>query len=139
MRRSNLLRAASTTALLALVCATSACAAEAEAPSGSNTSSETAPAEVIELLDEAIEGDEDRVFEASDDTVIAAVESTLESSNASAEWAGSTLRVTLDGSADSPTASMPCLGIEALLADNEDVTLVFSDGELVCADRVTAN
>lgn len=139
MRRSNLLRAASTTALLALVCATIACAAETEAPSGSNTSSETAPAEVIELLDEAIEGDEDRAFEASDDTVIAAVESTLESSNASAEWAGSTLRVTLDGSADSPTASMPCLGIEALLADNEDVTLVFSDGELVCADRVTAN
>ena len=143
MRRSLFIRAGGIAALLGLVFATSACATNATDTSDPSNGGGAAPTAVIEVSDESADGnaagdDDGRAFGASDDIIITAVERTLERKNAKAEWAGSTLRVTMDGSAAAPTASLPCLGIETLLADGEDVTLVFSDGELICADRPTA-
>lgn len=94
----------------------------------------------MEILNDALagpatDGDDGRAFGSSDETVILAVEKTFRSKNAKAEWAGSTLRVKMDGSADEPTASIPCLALEGLLADGEDAIIVFSDGDLICADR----
>lgn len=137
MTRSIVRRTAGITALFALLCATTACATDTEAQPDPSNAGGVVPEEVHSQTEPA--GNEDRAFDASDDNVLLTVETTFESENARAEWAGSTLRVSMDGSVDAPTASLPCLAIEALLADGEDVTLVFSDGELVCADRATAN
>lgn len=139
MRRSLFCRAGGIAALLGLMFATSACATDAAGPADPNSGGGAAPTEIVEVIenDNGADGN-GRAFGASDDIVVTAVELTLSSKNAKAEWAGSTLRVTMDGSAAAPTASIPCLGIEALLEDGEDVTLVFSDGELICADRPTA-
>lgn len=113
------------------------------APDDSQTSTEgsdEAPQEVLDVLDDALagpdaDGDEGRVFGADDDIVIQAVEATFSDQNASAEWAGSTLRVTMDGSTEDIMAHIPCTAVEALLADGEDVVLVYDDGEFICADR----
>lgn len=133
MPRLNPLRAASIAALVALMCVTSACASEPAESADPAPSNQTSPEETQPDAD--TNGDEDRAFASTDDAVIQAAETALKSQNAKAEWAGTTLRVTLDGSVDDPTAHLPCLGMEALVADDEDVTLVFSDGELICADR----
>lgn len=99
--------------------------------------SEAAPEEVLDILDDALagpdaDGDEGRVFGASDDVVITAVESTFKSANAKAEWAGSTLRVSMDGSVDDVAAVINCTALNALLADGENAVQVFSDGEHEC-------
>lgn len=145
MRRSLFFRAGGIVALLGLMFATSACAPDASGPADPNSGGGAAPTEIVEVVENDGESGDGgaadnngRAFGATDDMVITAVELTLSSKNAKAEWAGKTLRVTMDGSAAAPTASIPCLGVEALLEDGEDVTLVFSDGELICADRPTA-
>lgn len=155
MRASSVLQGRLIVAAAAIVLTTSACSADADpvqdlaahgttqAPAA-QADTDTAPEDVLDVLDDALagpddDGHDDRVFGATEDMVIQAVESTFESDNAKAEWAGSTLRVSMDGSADSPTASLPCMALEALLADGEDAVIVFSDGELVCADRHTTN
>lgn len=143
MRRPVLFRAGSAAVLIALAFTITACASGAGSdatgidPGSANDATQE---EVVEILDEAVSGTgEERAFGASDDIVIQAVETTFEKNNARAEWSGSTLRVTMDGAVDAPTASIPCLAIESLLADGEDVILVLDDGELVCADRPGAS
>lgn len=151
MRASSVVKARLTVAAVALALLTSACSADSgstqdpapdadtQAPTAQDDTG-AAPEDALEVLDDALagpdeDGDDDRVFDATQDMVVQAVESTFSSDNATAEWAGSTLRVSMDGSADDPTASIPCLALEALLADGEDAVIVFNDGELICADR----
>ncbi|MGF3057458.1 hypothetical protein [Microbacterium sp. YY-01] len=121
------------------------CAAEApvspkaDADSGAVTS-EQAPEEVVEVLNDALsgpdaDGDDDRAFGATREMVIEAVEKTFKSKNARATWDDTILRVELDGSVDDPVASLPCSALEALLADGEAAVIVFEDGDLICADR----
>ena len=141
MRRSTRIRTRSTALILALAFATTACGSDSgTAPDPGQSGSEAAPEEVLDVLEDALagpdaEGNDGRAFDSTDDAVIYAVERTFQSKNAKAEWAGSTLRVGMDGSVDEPTASIPCLALEALLADGEDAVIVFSDGDLICADR----
>ncbi len=142
MRFSAALRPGGAAVILALACVITACAADpGTAPTPRQDSvSEEAPEEVLDILADALagpdsEGNDGRAFGSSDDTVIFAVEKTFSSKNAKATWDGSTLRVAMDGSAEAPTASIPCLALEGLLADGEDAVIVFGDGELVCADR----
>lgn len=101
--------------------------------------SEVAPEEVLDILDDALagpdaDGDDGRAFGATDDMVITAVESTFEKYNAKAEWSGTTLRVSMDGSVDDVAAVINCTALNALLADGENAVEVFSDGELDCDD-----
>lgn len=144
MHRPFALRVGTIATLVALVCVTTACSTDTDAHSASDNPGETAPKEALEAQEDGSsgaepDGNDERAFDASDDDVILTVESTFKSDNARASWDGSTLRVSMDGSADAPTASIPCLAIEALIADGEEVTLVFSDGELICADRASAH
>lgn len=81
------------------------------------------------------EGDGDRVFDSTDDAVIIAIETALSDKNAKAGWEGSTLRVSLDGSATDPTSWLWCTAVEALIADDESAVMVYSDGELPCDER----
>lgn len=138
MRTITGFRTGSAVAILALALSASACS------SGSNEDPtpgpEAAPSEAVDVLDDALtgpdaDGDEGRVFDANEDVVIEAVEQTFSDQNARATFSNGTLRVTMDGSLDDPTASIPCTALEALLADGEDAVIVYSDGELVCADR----
>lgn len=133
MLRKNAFRVASFAALVAMISIASSCAAKPTESTDSVSSNQSAPNETPS--DANTNRDEDRVFDSTDDAVIQVAETTLKSQNARAEWAGKTLRVMLDGSVDDATAHLPCLGMEALVADDEDVTLVFSDGDLICADR----
>lgn len=94
--------------------------------------------EAMDVLGEALDspdGKTERVFGASEDMVLTTVERTFEDENAKAEWSGSTLRVTMDGSIDSPMATLRCTAMEALLTDGESVVIVYDDGEIICADR----
>lgn len=125
-----------TAAILALALCVTGCAAEQAPPSGGI--SNEAPEDVLEVLQEAIagpEGKDDRAFGTSDDAVLQVVEKTFKSSSARAEWSGSTLRVSMDGSAQSPGRTIPCLALEALLTDGEEAVIVYDDGEVKCADR----
>ena len=106
--------------------------------------SEVAPEEVLDILDDALagpdaDGDDGRVFGATDDMVITAVESTFDKYNAKAEWAGTTLRVSMDGSVDDVAAVLNCTALNALLADGENAVEVYSDGELDCDDPYGTN
>lgn len=148
MRASSVLQARLFAAAAAVVLLTSACSADSDVEEGSGvdilneepatqTDSDAAPEDVLEVLDDALagpdaDGDEGRVFGASDDVVITAVESTFKSANAKAEWAGSTLRVSMDGSVDDVAAVINCTALNALLADGENAVQVFSDGEHEC-------
>ena len=131
-------------AALAAVCLVGSLAACASGPSAGVDAAADAAQGAIKAIEDAVagpndegndEGNDDRAFGASDDMVIQAIEGALSSKNASASWDGSVLKVKMDGSAESLTASIPCLAVEALLADGESAVLVFSDGELICADR----
>lgn len=136
MRSAIAFRIGAVAALLVLTSSITACASETTPPAASGA--EEAPAEALELLQEALDGPdgkEERVFDTSDDNVITVVEETLASQNAKAEWDGATLRVRVDGSADDVTASSPCLMLQAFLKDGEQAILDYSDGEVRCISR----
>lgn len=79
--------------------------------------------------------DNDRVFDSTDDAVVTAMEAALKGDNAAAEWDGSMLVVTMDGSIDEPTAWLPCGAANALIAETEAAKLIYDDGELLCSER----
>ncbi|MFB8386961.1 hypothetical protein ACFC3F_07460 [Microbacterium sp. NPDC055910] len=123
---------------------TTACAADPDPDSAQSTdqggTSQTSADEALDVITDAAsgsdaDGDDGRAFGSSDDAVIQAVEITFSSKNGTAEWVGSTLRVTMDGSVGDPTAKTPCLALEAIIAAGEDATVVYGDGEIICADR----
>lgn len=122
-------------AATALTLGLAACSAQAPALGGSTGEGGGQPGQSNEQQSEQGEGDEDRVFDSTDDAVIIAIETALSDKNAQAEWQGSTLRVTLDGSAADPTSWLWCTAAEALIADDESAVMVYSDGELPCDER----
>lgn len=140
MRSSRKLGLGSVAAMLALPLFLTACSGGDGEDTSSSThdANEQAPEEVLEVLDEALagqDGKDERVFDTSDDDVLTVVEQTLESQNATADWNGSDLVVALDGSIEDLTATSPCLMLEAFLKDGEDAVLHYSDGELRCGER----
>lgn len=157
MRASSVFQARLFAAAAAIVLLTSACsadsdptqdpasAADTQAPAAqTDTNTDAAPEDVLEVLDDALagpdaDGDDDRVFGATEDMVIQAVESTFDKYNAKAEWAGTTLRVSMDGSVDDVAAAINCTALNALLADGENAVQVFGDGELDCDDPYGQN
>lgn len=141
MRSATILRIGSLAAAASLVFFTTACASDNTSSSaGASAAADAAndaAQEAADVIADAVAGTEDgdRVFGTTDDNVIVVIEQTLSSQNAKAEWAGSDMRVALDGSVDDITAQSPCLAIEALLTTGEDAVLVYSDGELRCSER----
>lgn len=131
--------AAAGLALLVAACSGGADGDDASEPVPQQPDTQTVPQDVEDVLNDALEGpdadgDDGRVFGASDDIVIESIETTFASENATAQWDGSTLRVTMDGSVDDPTATLPCSAINALLADGETSIISYDDGEVDCSD-----
>jgi hypothetical protein len=98
------------------------------APEGANTP-DTTPDAGAPVVDNG------RAFNSTDDAVISSVESAMSNKNAKAEWRGSTLLIALDGSAAAPTAGILCTAPEAIVSAEENVVLVYSDGEFDCDAR----
>ena len=152
--RARLVVAAIALAFVTTACGTSSDVDEAPAPDTNTEAAapaaeggggnEAAPEDVLEILDDALagpdeDGDDGRAFGATQDMVIQAVESTFDKYNAKAEWAGTTLRVSMDGSVDDVAAVLNCTALNALLADGENAVEVYSDGELDCDDPYGTN
>ncbi len=117
--------------LLALVLV--ACSSDGENTETTTTATtETTAGATVETTTTADNG---RVFDSTDDAVITALEAALASNNASAEWDGSEIVITLDGSTEDPTAWLPCTAALGLIATDETARLVYADGELACAER----
>lgn len=156
MRTSTNSRARLVVAAIALAFVTTACGSDSESapPADSEAGAETAVTETapdantdndaasedaLEIIEDALagpdeDGDDGRAFGASDEIVIEAVEKTFSNNNAKAEWSGSTLRVSMDGSVEDLTGVISCPALEGLLADGEEAVIVFSDGEVACAE-----
>lgn len=92
-------------------------------------------AEVDTGADEVADGVDGRAFDSTDDAVIEAIETAMESQGAKAEWDGKVLRVSLDGSVEDLTAGLYCSTPEALIADDESAVFVYADGELHCDEQ----
>lgn len=122
--------AATGTLLLSL--GLTACSPGSGTEQASNTETTQPGAAAEDAATRDSEGNDDRAFNSTDDAVIIAVETAMKAQNAKAEWSGSTLRVSLDGSADDPTAGLFCSTLDAVLADSESGVFVYADGEIPC-------
>ncbi len=122
---------------------TAAAADTADADDAAGAADAADAADVADAADAAAEGSAGgasgapggRAFDASRGAVIKTIEIAFKSKNASATWNGDVLEVSLDGKADTVTASIPCRAVEAVIADGESVVLVYPDGTVDCAEH----
>lgn len=79
-------------------------------------------------------GNDGRAFNSTDDAVITAISAALEPDDVA--WEGKSLKVRFnDGSVDDPTASIGCLAIVSIIADDEKGFIVYPDGEFDCSTK----
>lgn len=80
-------------------------------------------------------GEGDYVFGVGRDSIAEAVAETYSSENATAEWEGDTLVVTMDGNTEDPLAGWTeCRVVTGLVEEGDAVALIFPNGRLECAD-----
>lgn len=138
MRRSNVLRALSATAILLLGGALTACAPAAPAPSaddaGSNAS--TAPsAAPAESQSPDADGGEEYAFGADRGVLATAVEAAFKTRNGSARWEGDTLILAVDGDASATMAGFAeCRVLMHVLLEDDVSVIEFPNGQVACAD-----
>ena|SRR5690554_3141920 len=121
--RKSYLAAAALMMVLGLAgCSTGADTTPVAAPDGSSSDGATG----------ADEGNDGRAFDSTDDAVITAVKAALKPDDV--KWEGKTLKAYFnEGSVDDPTASIGCLAMQSVIAEDEVGFMVYSDGELDCS------
>ncbi len=78
------------------------------------------------------QGNDGRAFDSTDDAVIIAVTAALKADDV--KWEGKTLKAYFnEGSVDDPTATIGCLAMQTLIADDEVSFVVYPDGEFDCS------
>jgi hypothetical protein len=83
---------------------------------------------------EGAEDDNGRAFDSTDDAVITAVMAALKPDRA--EWHGSSLKAYFtEGSVNDPTASIGCLALQTIIAEDETGFMVYPDGEFDCSTK----
>lgn len=101
------------------------------APADDTTPEVGAPADVSD--ENSGEGDDDRAFDSTDDATIKAIDAALSPDDI--KWEGKSLKAYFnEGSVEDPMASVGCLALQTLIADDETGFKVYSDGEIDCSD-----
>lgn len=135
------------TAAAGLVLGLSACGSDSDGDPGSGAGdSEAAGQEgVVGVVEEdpgdgsprtTIDaGEGDYAFGVGRDSIAEAVAQTYSSQNATAEWEGDTLVVTMDGDTEGPMAGWSeCRVVTELVEEGDAVAFVFPSGRLECAE-----
>lgn len=80
-------------------------------------------------------GEGDYEFGLGRDSISETIETTYEDENASVEWEGDTMVVTMDGDADTPMAAWSeCRVISSFVLEGDSVAIEFPNGRLECAE-----
>lgn len=80
-------------------------------------------------------GEGDYEFGLGRDSISETIETTYEDENASVEWEGDTMVVTMDGDADAPMAAWTeCRVISSFVLEGDSVAIEFPNGRLECAE-----
>lgn len=141
MRRSNVLRALSATAILLLGGALAACAPAAPEPSADDagttaSTASTAPsAAPAESQSPDADGGEEYAFGADRGVLATAVEAAFKTRNGSARWEGDTLVLAVDGDASATMAGFAeCRVLMHVLLEDDVSVIEFPNGQVACAD-----
>lgn len=78
-------------------------------------------------------GNKDRAFDATNDTVVTALKTALDADDVTFD--GKSVKVHFNtGSVKDPVATIGCLAIQTIIADDEIGFKVYSDGEIDCSE-----
>lgn len=80
------------------------------------------------------EGNDGREFDSTDDAVVTAIKAALKADDV--KWEGKTLKAYFnEGSVEDTAATIGCLAMQTLIAEDEVGFVVYSDGEFDCSTQ----